>query len=298
MSESSDPFGGVLEELIARLLRTVPEIWTEYDWASLSEAQERAIFLLTAAAMLERRITFRLRMSGHPEAVQVRITFTGAGGFAEAMEPVLADLWNDWRELFEEHQASELKDARVFRCERIGREQWRLTAEGVIARKDLETGQSSTVFDFVLQRGFFDGHPRLMPDGRIRQQTPVPGKGALERMQRVRSEPGPAGVKITNWAEGAKAFEIVLDKLIKDRETQALAPPELPDLVTLDQAAAAAHQSKRTLERHKTEGTLPQPVREGGGGKSALYDWKTMRLWLMKQFNIIHLPERFPGNAR
>jgi hypothetical protein len=77
--------------------------------------------------------------------------------------------------------------------------------------------------------------------------------------------------------------------------TKALA--ELPDLVTLDQAAAAVHMSKRTLERHKTEGTLPDPVREGGGGKPALYDWKIMRLWLTKTFGI-NLPEKFPANLR
>jgi hypothetical protein len=72
---------------------------------------------------------------------------------------------------------------------------------------------------------------------------------------------------------------------------------ELPDLVDLDQAAAAVHTSKRTLERHKTEGTLPEPVVEGGGGKPALYDWKIMRPWLMKTFGVV-LPERFPANPR
>jgi hypothetical protein len=72
---------------------------------------------------------------------------------------------------------------------------------------------------------------------------------------------------------------------------------ELPDLVTLDQAAAAAHTSKRTLERHKTEGTLPEPIVEGGGGKPALYDWKIMRPWLTKTFGVI-LPEKFPANVR
>ncbi|HKM56158.1 MAG TPA: hypothetical protein VJY33_22310, partial [Isosphaeraceae bacterium] len=65
----------------------------------------------------------------------------------------------------------------------------------------------------------------------------------------------------------------------------------------LDQAAAAAHTSKRTLERCKTEGTLPDPIREGGGGKPALYDWKIMRPWLTENFGII-LPEKFPANIR
>jgi hypothetical protein len=72
---------------------------------------------------------------------------------------------------------------------------------------------------------------------------------------------------------------------------------KLPDLVTLDQAAAAVHRRKRTLERCKTKGTLPEPDVEGGGGKPALYDWKIMRPWLTKTFGV-KLPERFPDNVR
>jgi hypothetical protein len=73
------------------------------------------------------------------------------------------------------------------------------------------------------------------------------------------------------------------------------APAELPDLVRLDQAAAAVHVSKRTLERCKTQGTLPEPTVEGGGGRPALYDWKIMRPWLTKKFGVI-LPERYFGH--
>ena len=71
----------------------------------------------------------------------------------------------------------------------------------------------------------------------------------------------------------------------------------LPDLVSLDQAAAAVHRGKRTLERRKTEGTLPPPASEGGGGKPDLWDWSTLRPWLEKEFGI-NLPQRFPGNLR
>jgi hypothetical protein len=105
-----------------------------------------------------------------------------------------------------------------------------------------------------------------------------------------------------------KEFTSALDRLdcqIKTladacREAEGNLPEnvdELPDLVSLDQAAAAVHTSKRTLERHKTEGNLPDPVREGGGGKPALYDWKIMRPWLIETFGI-DLPERYPGNIK
>jgi hypothetical protein len=72
----------------------------------------------------------------------------------------------------------------------------------------------------------------------------------------------------------------------------------LPDLVTLDQAAAGAKRSKRTLERYKTKGKLPAPVVEGGAGKPDLYDWPTMRNWIESEFGVPNLPEVFPANRR
>jgi hypothetical protein len=72
----------------------------------------------------------------------------------------------------------------------------------------------------------------------------------------------------------------------------------LPDLVTLDQVAAAAKRSKRTLERYKTAGKLPAPVVEGGSGKPDLYDWPTMRTWIEATIGIKNLPERYPANRR
>lgn len=79
--------------------------------------------------------------------------------------------------------------------------------------------------------------------------------------------------------------------------SKALPPIEPPDLVTLNQAAAIVNASKRTLERHKTKGELPDPAVEGGAGKAARYDWKVMRPWLESKF-AMKLPEHFPGNRR
>jgi hypothetical protein len=73
----------------------------------------------------------------------------------------------------------------------------------------------------------------------------------------------------------------------------------MPDLVTLDQIAAAVNHSKRTLERRKTRGELPPPDVEGGGGRADRWEWSTIRPWLMKTFKLPKpLPERFPGNRR
>jgi hypothetical protein len=70
-------------------------------------------------------------------------------------------------------------------------------------------------------------------------------------------------------------------------------PTDLPDLVTLDQAAAAVNRKKRTLERRKTNGKLPPPSVEGGGGKPDFWDWSTIRPWLESEFSM-KLPDRYP----
>ncbi len=75
------------------------------------------------------------------------------------------------------------------------------------------------------------------------------------------------------------------------RESTPDPPVDLPDLVTLDQAAARVHRSKRTLERYKTAGGLPAPAVAGGGGRPDLWAWFVIRPWLMKTFNM-NLPER------
>jgi hypothetical protein len=65
-------------------------------------------------------------------------------------------------------------------------------------------------------------------------------------------------------------------------------------LITLDQAAAVVHRSKRTLQRYLTK--MPDPRVPGGGGRPSLWAWSELRLWLQKTF-LIDLPEEFPGRA-
>src|SRR5690606_3663266 len=98
-------------------------------------------------------------------------------------------------------------------------EQWRLTAEGVVARNDLDTGHSATVFDFVLRRGFFDGRPRLLRNGGMGRRLPVAGRGALERMRRVSSDAAPTGVAIANWDAGGQAFAAASAELLKGKSS-------------------------------------------------------------------------------
>ena len=70
---------------------------------------------------------------------------------------------------------------------------------------------------------------------------------------------------------------------------------DVSDLVTLDEAAAIVHRSKRTLENYLRR--MPAPHIQGGGGKPSLWKWNVLRPWLESQF-IPDLPRRFPRNIR
>jgi hypothetical protein len=225
-----------LENVVEQLLRSVPETWAEFDLTASSASQEQALFLLTAAGMIERRVTLRLRMAGQPVTVEATITLTGETGLAQAMQFLLKDTWKDWREAFEKQLGSEPKDEPSFHCERVGNEQWRLTADGVLARSDLKKGNVTTVLDFVLRRGLFDGQPRMMPDGRIGQRPPVAGRGLLERMNRVKGDAAPTGMSITNWEDGAKVFAAAFAEINKAKlaASETTVPPaEHPSVAIL-----------------------------------------------------------------
>jgi hypothetical protein len=103
------------------------------------------------------------------------------------------------------------------------------------------------------------------------------------------------------WFGGSKEEKVYVSNAYhaEYREVERMKSPETsreqPDLVTLDQAAAFVHRSKRTLERYKTNGKLPAPSVEGGGGRPNLWEWSVIRLWLTETFNI-PLSERFPAH--
>lgn len=113
----------------------------------------------------------------------------------------------------------------------------------------------------------------------------------------------PSGCRLANDPAADGQLEAALAALSSERldgfdATSEPAPADrFPDYVTLDQIAAAANRGKRTLERRKTNGSLPPPSVEGGGGKPDLWDWPNVRPWLEKEFGV-RLPERFFGHTR
>jgi len=210
----------LIQTAVATLLRRVPERWEEYDADSLTATESKALFLLIAAGMVERRIRLRIRLNNHPVAVEATVTATGECGFAEAMEPVLGAMWTDWKDAFTAWRSGETRGSPSAVTEHLKPDEWRLTDQGLLARTDLDNGDAQVALDFVLRRGFFDGSPRLILEPgtpRISQREPVAGCGRLVTMRRVQADGlPPVTVNVGNWAEAANAFEAVIQKIMRN----------------------------------------------------------------------------------
>jgi hypothetical protein len=99
--------------------------------------------------------------------------------------------------------------------------------------------------------------------------------------------------------EEVRALRAVLERLealiragLQPAPAAAKDPAE--QLVTLDQAAALVHRSKRTLERYRDQG-MPEPRNQGRRGHPNLWAWADVRPWLERTFGF-SLPEQFPAS--
>jgi len=209
---SDDP----LPTAVETLLRQAPDSWAD------APVEQDALAVLTAAGFVERRITFTVRLPGEEQTQRITIETTGEFGFAEAMEAVVQDWWarwgQRWRELRQEIGAP-VKPI-------VTRESdaWRLTDQGRQAQADLEQGESRPI-DFALKRGFFDGQPRLLPDGRITQREPVRGYGRLVSIENASSPLAIDVAKFSAASELAEAFVKVFERYIPKPTTAEETPP-------------------------------------------------------------------------
>jgi hypothetical protein len=111
---------------------------------------------------------------------------------------------------------------------------------------------------------------------------------AVERAVGVATDEDPDGLCLRAWALGLDigAARETFDQLLKFKNEQ---------LVTLNQAAAIAGMSKRTLEKKKG---LPEPAIKSGKqkGTARLWRWQEMRLFL-QQITGRKMPEIFPTHV-
>jgi hypothetical protein len=198
----------LLQPAIAELLRRIPDTWQIYRPDDLTETQSRALYLLVGASCVERRCRSRMRMVNHPVMVDFTFTVTGTHGLQEALEKLCAAMWTEWHDAHEEWNRGDTAGVSPVLAEQLEPSEWRLTPEGVQSRKQLDGDEQERAFvlDWVLRRGIFDGQPRLI-GGQWRQYGPVPGRGTLVRMEKVRVDAAVTGmVNVGNWGEGANAF--------------------------------------------------------------------------------------------
>jgi hypothetical protein len=117
----------MLEAAVAELLRLIPENWQAYKPDDLSETKAQALFLLTAAGMVDRRERLRLRMMNHPVVAEATLTMTGEYGGVEGFQPFIASLWADRQDAFEEWKQVDARNIPPVHAERLEPSEWRLT---------------------------------------------------------------------------------------------------------------------------------------------------------------------------
>jgi len=97
-------------------------------------------------------------------------------------------------------------------------------------------------------------------------------------------------------AEIAEALHLLRTALLGPPAATLAPAAPAPRRITLDQAAALVHRSKRTLEKYRRHRRhpLPWPTVEGGGGHAAQWDWDVIRPWLETVFRC-QLPADYPS---
>ncbi len=275
----------LLKPAIAELLRTIPESWAEFDLDRLTVIQDNALFLLTAAGMVERRGWLRSTIANHPTAFEVRFQATGEGGFAKAMEQAVAAEYETWKETWRKWKVGETKDVSPFRTEAMKPQEWRLTDQGVVVRGDLGDTNRGTdpdaTFDFIFKRGFYgpgywcrlaQSAPQKIDRAIIEEQSrnagqdwtdlprpPLSGSGLLVEIRKVEKPAASQAVQLMNWGEGAEAFAAAFEKMF-ETVSKAKAGSETPSAE--ETAASEAAGNEREQREEQPTGATMTAVRQ------------------------------------
>ncbi len=212
---------------VESLLRSIPERWTDFDHDELSAAEQRAVFLLVAAGLVERRIGVRGEFAGQAPAIECTIDATGEYGIVEALEPVAAEVWTVWGPAFAAWKAGDAGVSTPFRFTRTGLDRWRLTEQGVTARDDLDVdapspgaaafvGSRQRALEFVLRTGHQADRPPVRGEGRL----------VAFRSDATGGAPAPAPVALANAGEVAAAFREALAPVIQAALQGREEPPD------------------------------------------------------------------------
>ncbi|MCA9286665.1 MAG: hypothetical protein KDA22_15685, partial [Phycisphaerales bacterium] len=202
-----------VSEAVESLLRGIPERWTEFDFNGLTSVEQRALFLLVAAGLVERRIGIRGEFAGQGPALEFAIDATGEFGLVEALESAVSEMWTRWGPAFEAWRAGAAGGATPFRFSRSRPERWRLTEQGVLARRDLgaepgegaeaaSAGDRKNPIEFATRTDRHAARPAVRGEGRLVAMAAADADGG--------AKPAPTAVSLANPAELAAAFRDAL----------------------------------------------------------------------------------------
>lgn len=209
----TDPLAATIEGF----LRSIPERWTDFVHDDLSVTEQKALFLLVAAGLVERRIGIRGEFAGQSLTIEFTIDATGEYGFVEAMKPVVAEVWSKWGSAIEEWHASEARGSVPFRFIKTGLDRWRLTDHGVMARADLDIdapspeaakviGSFQRAIEFVTRTGHQIDRPSVRGEGRL----------VVIKVNDCIVQPTPMPVTLVNSNEVASSFQEMVFSAVKE----------------------------------------------------------------------------------
>lgn len=220
----------LLKPAIVELLRKISDTWAEFKPDALTAIQANALFLLTAAGLVERRGWVRATIANHPTCFELRFQATGEGGLVEEMENATAIQFETWADAWRTWCVSETGNRFPVHAEGILPQEWRLTGQGIVARGDLANdARSATMFDFVLKLGFFGPGfwlRKQLNEGALTDEErrtiahhlaagddlaqlprpPVSGEGRLVEVLTLDQPTSAKVVNLGNWPEGADNF--------------------------------------------------------------------------------------------
>lgn len=252
-----------LPAAVSDLLRRAPGNWSEVP-RDLSQTEQEALAALTAAGFVERRVGFSIRLPGQEQNQRITIELSGEYGLAEAMAAAVQDWWARWGRQWKDLKRDTGEPIRPVVTRDA--DYWRLTADGLLAKTDLAQGSTAPI-DFVLKRGFFDGRPRLLADGRTVRREPVRGYGKLVSIENAPT--GPLAVNVANAPELAEVFARAFEKVLK--------PSAAPPASTDEKQAQADEHTRPALDVPRPT-TAPEPqANSGESGNAAAVDQKAWR---------------------
>ncbi|HEY0984836.1 hypothetical protein [Schlesneria sp.] len=210
-------------------MNKLPEQWQSIDQQTLTSTEQRTLFLLTAAGLVERQLKFRVASVLGTFAADVEVVATGEFGFVQALQPVITQMWSASRDEYERWM-KEHGDFPTFPFELVV-EFWRLTDQGVIAKQDLATGVHDRlyVFDYVLKRGSCVDRPPDKGRGRLLKMTRTDGSTSETSSSDLPQ------VAVANWDAGCEVFAQRFSSMLAEAmAAKQMEPPSILPVVSFE----------------------------------------------------------------